>query len=177
MEILGILFAEGAERTISELATRLNVHTTTVSREVQRLADAGIVSIRSVGRTKVVSANWSASWAPELTALLDKTIGPLALLARELSAVTGIESAYVFGSWAARHSGISGPPPRDIDVVVIGKASTVKVAAAATRVARRVGVDVNPIVISSDNWASPEQGSVLDQIRTGPLVEVPIVRA
>jgi hypothetical protein len=42
------------------------------------------------------------------------------VLAEELGGVEGIDSAYLFGSWAARYAGEAGRPPADLDVPVIG---------------------------------------------------------
>ena len=49
------------EFTITELARRLSVPQSTVSGEVRRLTDAGILAARAVGRARLVRANASAT--------------------------------------------------------------------------------------------------------------------
>ena len=46
--------------------------------------------------------------------------GPVPALTNLLRSQRGVREAYIFGSWAARRAGMSGPPPRDIDVLVVG---------------------------------------------------------
>jgi DNA-binding transcriptional ArsR family regulator len=100
LEVLGLLYAGPARSwTISEIASQLRLGLPTVSREANRLADAGILRISTVGRTRVVSANWGLSWAEPLAQLLDRTIGPLAQLSEALSEFPSIHSAWVYGSW------------------------------------------------------------------------------
>jgi hypothetical protein len=112
LEVLGLLYAGPARSwTISEIARQLDLGLPTVSREVNRLADAGILQVHTVGRTRVVSANWNLSWAEPLAQLLDRTIGPLAKLSDALSEMPEIRSAWVYGSWAERYHGTVGLAP------------------------------------------------------------------
>lgn len=43
------------------------------------------------------------------------------MLAEELGRIDGIESAFVYASFAVRMLGDAGPAPRDIDVMVLGE--------------------------------------------------------
>lgn len=58
-----------------------------------------------------------------LTDLLAVTYGPLPVLTDLLSAATGVEEAYIYGSWAARYLGEPGSVPQDVDVLAVGTAS------------------------------------------------------
>ena len=116
-----MLFTEATEPiAINELATRAEVAQSTASREVARLVEHGILRTTSVGRNTLVSANWSLPWAKDLKSILVQTIGIIGQLGQALSTVDGIEAAYVYGSWAARHAGEPGPSPNDIDVAIVG---------------------------------------------------------
>jgi hypothetical protein len=48
--------------------------------------------------------------------LLLKAFGAAALVGPALAEVPGVEQAFLFGSWAARHLGEAGPEPADLDV-------------------------------------------------------------
>ncbi|MGH3471306.1 MAG: winged helix-turn-helix domain-containing protein [Nocardioidaceae bacterium] len=116
LAVLGLLYAGPARAwTVGEIARQLDLGLPTVSREIGRLADAGIVRVRAVGRTRVVSANWELSWADPLAQMLDRTIGPLAQLSEALREMPETVSAWIYGSWAECHHGVVGMPPRDID--------------------------------------------------------------
>jgi hypothetical protein len=106
--------------------------------------------------------------------LLDQTIGPLALLTEVLAEVAGLDEAWIFGPWAARRQGTPGPPPRDVDVLLVGDGmSRFAVAEATANVADRAGVEVNPYVLSEEEWRQPAEGSFVAELKAGPLVAVP----
>ncbi len=58
-----------------------------------------------------------------LREILRVATGPVPLLARELESIAGISAAFLYGSFAARLSGVTGPAPHDIDLMVIGSPS------------------------------------------------------
>jgi hypothetical protein len=175
LAILGALYV-GPHRywTISSLAEYIGQPVSTTHREVARLDAAGIVTVTAEGRNRVVGPNWRLPWAGALVSLLDQTIGPLALLTEVLKEVAGLNQAWIFGSWAARHHGIPGPPPRDVDLLLVGDAiSRFSVADATARVADRAGVELNPYFVSEQEWEQPDRGSFVAQVKSGPLVSVP----
>lgn len=177
LQILGELYV-GAARTwtITALAERIGEPISTTAREVNRLAAAGIVTITAQGRNKLVGPNWSLPWAGPLAALLDRTIGPLYLLSEALTGVDALTQAWIYGSWAARHTGHPGPAPRDIDVVLVGDdLSRYSVVAATSSVADQVGVEVNPYLVSTGEWTRPRPDSFVAQVQAGPLVQVPLL--
>jgi len=72
-----------------------------------------------------------------LREILRVATGPVVVLAEELADIEGIESAFVYGSFAARVQGEPGPAPHDIDLVVVGQPDVDAVYEACTRVERR----------------------------------------
>ncbi len=179
LDLLTALFAVNApEYTVSDLARHISAHQTTVSREVARLSDYGVVTTRTHGRNRYVTANWDLPWATDLQGLLTKTAGVLGLLTGALSPIGGIDQAYVYGSWAARYQGVPGPAPRDIDVLVIGNTSDKAVRRACRTVGKAVGLDVNAVVIQPDRWAdNTADDGFLTSVRDGPLVPIPLVQS
>lgn len=77
----------------------------------------------------------------------------------------------IFGSWAARYEGQAGPPPNDIDVLVIGKVDRADVYDAADRANGRLGIEVNPVVRTAEQWADPHDALVA-QIKESAHVTV-----
>lgn len=145
---------------VSDLADRLDVPLSTLHREVVRLDAADLITSRPLGRNRLVRANQSHPAAKALTQLLELSFGPKAVIAEEFD-ISGAQQVVIFGSWAARYDGEVGPPPRDIDVLVVGKPDRADIYEAADRAATRLGIDVNPVVRSVRQWAEP----------TDPLVE------
>jgi DNA-binding transcriptional ArsR family regulator len=177
MHILAELFTTSeAEVPVGELARRARVAQATVSREVARLAEHGLVVCRRLGRNTLVKANWSLPWAKELQSILVQTVGVLGRLADALGGVPGVGEAYVFGSWAARYCGEPGPSPRDVDVVVVGDAELRSVRRASRPIEEELRVEINPVVVEPGEWSNTDPSPFIAQIRAQPLVPIPIER-
>ncbi|WP_423919707.1 winged helix-turn-helix domain-containing protein [Candidatus Poriferisodalis sp.] len=173
LRILGVLFA-GAEDELSigELAERADVAQATASREVARLEEHGLVVSRTIGRNRLVRPNWSLPWALELRSILMQTVGVVGRLGEAISGVGGVDSAFVFGSWAARYRGEPGPYPKDVDVVVVGGAELRSIRQACRKVERNLHVEINPIVIDRAIWDSRTPEPFIAQIKEQPLVPI-----
>ena len=157
--------------TATDLANRFTVALTTVHREVQRLVDAGLVRDRQVGRSRLYSAATEHRAAAALSQLLALTFGPQTVVEDAFADVAGVHSVHICGSWAARYSGEPGPPPADVDVMVVGNPSRADVYAAADAAQERLGLQVNPTVRTVDQWEHPSDALVA-QIKASPLVTV-----
>lgn len=170
LQLLGAIFASPAPLSVSELAERIGAPISTVSRETTRLAEAGLVKVLGRGRSKFVEARRDFSWAPALAEMLDRTVGIAAVVSADFGQLDGVEQVAVFGSWAERRLGRHGPPPNDIDVLVVGEPVGLDVVEAAGRASARLGLDISPVVVASGQWRNPRNDPVLRSIRRGPLV-------
>ena len=171
-DLLTALFLHPDEEfSLSDLARRLEAGLTTVHTEVERLAEAGLLTERRVGRARLVRANRDHPLTPSLTELLTLTYGPSAVLPSLLAGLRGLRRAYIYGSWAARRLGEPGPFPADVDVLVVGTVSSraaAKVQATATEALRR---EVNLTVVDDEEWAEPTAGFTRT-VKSGALVDV-----
>jgi DNA-binding transcriptional ArsR family regulator len=122
-EILALLLGEpDLELSLTEIAARVGVPHPSVYREVQRAEQAGLVTSRKVGNTRLVRANTASPYYAGLAEVLTRAFGVPAVLAEVLRDVSGIAAVYVYGSWAARYEGQTGQRPvGDIDVLVLGE--------------------------------------------------------
>jgi DNA-binding transcriptional ArsR family regulator len=170
-EILAALLLGDEERSISDLARQLGAPIPTVQREVARLEKAGILAGRRVGPTRLLRADRSSPVAEPLTELVLRTFGPRVILERVLRDVAGVERVEIFGSWAARYAGKPGPPPGDIDVLVVGAPDRDDVFDAASQAERLLARQVNTVIVSPERWADASEAFLAD-IRTRPRVVV-----
>ncbi|MGC1194290.1 MAG: MarR family transcriptional regulator [Candidatus Dormiibacterota bacterium] len=170
-----VLLDPDAEHSLSDLARRLGVHHTTVNREVDRLELAGLFRSRRVGNLRLVRGDPASPVLAEVRALALKTLGPAYVLAQELDQVQGAEAAWIYGSWAERASGQPGPPPQDLDVLVVGTPDRNAVDRAARAAQVRLGIEVNAIVRSTEAWAASKDG-FLTTLRAGPMLPIPLGR-
>jgi DNA-binding transcriptional ArsR family regulator len=170
-EILTVLLLHpDVEYTLSELAAALGLPLTTVQREVTRLSTAALVRERRVGRSRLVSADLSSRYARPLAELVTLAFGPRFVIGEEFGSLDAVAVA-IYGSWAARHEGIEGRPPHDVDVLVIGEVPRRDVYEAAERAEQRLGLQVNPVLCSVSRWLAAAD-PLIQQIRTAPLVWV-----
>jgi hypothetical protein len=96
-----------------------------------------------MGRNRLVRANTPHPAAKALIELLEVTFGPRTVVAEEF-AIPKSEQVIILGSWAARYTGEAGPPPRDIDVVVVGTVGRADVYEAADRTQCPIGYRGQP---------------------------------
>lgn len=154
-----LLLHPGQEYGVSDLAARLGVPLSTLHREVVRLDEAALIVSRTLGRNRLVRANTAHPAAAALTQLLEVTFGPKVVVAEEFD-FAGVEQVVIFGSWAARYAGQAGPPPHDIDVLVVGKVDRADLYDAADRAHARLGIEVNSVVRTSKQWDDPADALV-----------------
>jgi len=158
------------EYTLTELAKKLDVPLTTLQREAQRLVGAGILQDRTLGRARLLRANLGNRAADPLTQLLQVTFGPETVIGEEFD-LTNAKRVLIYGSWAERYLGTPGPPPNDVDVLVVGSLDRADVYEAADRAQSRLGMQVNPVIRTPEQWANDADSLVL-QIKDSPTVEV-----
>lgn len=171
-ELLALVLVDPSRSwTIEELADRTGHPYQTVATEVRRLQDAQLVHIRTVGRTKLLSADESNPYVPPLTQLVLMAFGPPLVISEEFGTVSRIEQLMIYGSWAARYEGETGPAPHDIDLLVIGKPDRDEVHDAALRAQQRLGREVNVTLRTRDAWDKASDGFTR-QVRSSPLLEV-----
>jgi hypothetical protein len=108
---------------IQAISDRTELPYSVVQREVDRLEKARLLKSTKFGQSRVVRPDERHPLLPELRALLLKAYGPIEALSTLLDGERGVESAYLHGSWAARYLGEPGPPPADVDVILVGNVS------------------------------------------------------
>jgi hypothetical protein len=168
--LLSALLLGDDELSITALADRARLAYPTAHREVDRLLDAGILAERLVGRTRLVRANAESPLVPPLREILSIATGPVALLAAEFAKIEGIESAFLYGSFAARMRSVPGEAPNDIDVMVVGAPDAAAVYDACDRVSDAVKRPVNPTILTSAELRT--ESGFLAQIRSNPTVPI-----
>jgi predicted nucleotidyltransferase len=169
--LLYSLFYDPRPVNASAIAERFGLARDTVNREARRLTQAGIITWRAVGRSHVLEVVNDHPAISALRTLVDLTVGPLIDL-RRLYDLDGVERVFVFGSWARRHLGERGPTPRDIDVLVVGRPDTYAVTSACLEMSGTYGIDVSPMIVNRREFDTRGDNVLLDEITTGPLVEV-----
>jgi predicted nucleotidyltransferase len=171
--ILAVLLLGRPEEslTISQIGRRARVPSSTAHREIDRLERHGLVTSERFAQTRLVRPNERNPYLDDLRSLVLKAYGPAAVLAELLSRVAGIEAAYVFGSWAARLAGDAGPPPGDVDLLIVGHPDPDALDAVVREAEAILGREVEPTVVSPSEWKAA-RSPLLRTIKKRPLVPV-----
>jgi DNA-binding transcriptional ArsR family regulator len=172
-EILALLLGDpDLELSLTEIAARVGVPHPSVYREVQRAEQAGLVTTRKVGNTRLVRANTASPYFAGLAEVLTRAFGVPSVLAEALREVKGITAAYIYGSWAARHEGLTGQRPvGDIDVLVLGDPDRDQLYAALSTAERRLGRPVQA-TIRDRTWLASGSGAFHDTIASRPVLRL-----
>ncbi|MCY7288084.1 MAG: nucleotidyltransferase domain-containing protein [Cryobacterium sp.] len=104
--------------------------------------------------------------------LLSLAYGPAIVLPNYLAPVPGIEKAYIYGSWAARHAGEAGHTPVDIDLLIVGNPPRTEAYEAVRLAGSAIGRDVNARIVSVDQWGSAHSDPFLSTLTQRPLTRL-----
>lgn len=170
--ILAAVLLTGETLGLSDLATRAGVPRSSAYREVSRLAEAGLLRVETVGREWQVSENPDSPLTEPVRRILVVAFGPVPMLTEGLIGVTGVEVAVVFGSFAARATGMRGRAPSDIDVLVIGAPDARAVFDVCRRIGDEVGRPVNATIMSRGEWddAVMRDSVFAAEVRANPTI-------
>ena len=159
------------DHSASEIAASLGLSLSTVSREVARLVDAGLLAVSTRGNTRLLRVQTDNPVYRPLADLMAVTFGPVPVLRRLLAGVPGIEAAFIYGSWAARHAGQPGSVPGDIDLLVIGSPDRHLLADVVEEAERALRREVNTRRLSKAAWEA-EEGPFTSTVTARPMVEI-----
>jgi predicted nucleotidyltransferase len=122
-----------------------------VQRELARLTDSGLVTVKRVGTQKHYQADPKSPLFAELCSIAQKTVGLAEPLREALAPLAkGITAAFVYGSVAKR----SDTAASDIDLMVVSDSLTyADLYAAVEQASGRLGRKVNPTVYSRKELA------------------------
>jgi predicted nucleotidyltransferase len=134
-----------------EIARRTGLPAGTLTRELKRLADVGLLNRDRRGNQLVYSANRNSPIFAELAGILRKTSGLADVVAEALEPLSDrIDMAFIFGS-VARGAETQGS---DIDVLIIGSIDFGTVIDALHPAQQQLAREINPKVFSAREWRS-----------------------
>ena len=117
--VLQWLFGQPARSYhLSELRRLTALGSASLQRELNRLADAGLVNSERVGNLRRFQANPQSPVYQELVSLVRKTLGVVPLLRQALQPLAGrLSKAFIYGS-VARQTDTAGS---DVDLLLVGE--------------------------------------------------------
>lgn len=148
--VLGLLLLHPAQGYyLREIARLTGTVPGTLKRELTKLADAGVLTVKKVGNQVHYAANRDCPIFEELASVLRKTSGLVDVLADGLVPLAAqIEVAFVFGSMASGKANAGS----DIDLMVIGDADFGKVVQQLHPLQQTLGREINPKLYTHAEW-------------------------
>lgn len=111
------LSSPNARFYIRELERKIKEEAKNVSRELKNLEALGLLISEKQGNLKYYSVNENFFLYPELKTIIFKTTGVQGLLKEALERLEGIETAFIYGTYATGKESESS----DVDIMIIGK--------------------------------------------------------
>lgn len=149
-QVLGLLYGQPQRSFyLKEILRLTEMGVATIKRELERMRDAGILTMTQIGNQHHYQANPQCPVYDELLGIVKKTFGVAGVLRLALEPLAEqIELAFVFGSVASGKETASS----DIDLMVIGSVSFGDLVAALYPVQETLGREINPKIYSPDEW-------------------------
>ena len=169
--VLGLLFGQ-PERSFyaTELINLAGAGSGAVQRELARLAQSGLVTLKAVGNQKHYQANPASPIYDELCGVVRKTVGLAEPLRAALAPLAmQIKAAFVYGSIAKKEDTASS----DIDLMLVSDTLTDGDVVLALQAATELlGREVNPNIFTSQDFAKrlKEGSSFVTRVMAQPKV-------
>ncbi|MGD0570767.1 MAG: nucleotidyltransferase domain-containing protein [Candidatus Sulfotelmatobacter sp.] len=135
---------------LRDLAQRLNLDPSNLSKELRRLEREGLFRSEVSGRQKYFQLNRRYPLFNEVRKIVNKTIGAAPLISQLLKKIGGIDEAYLYGSFARSQQNAAS----DIDVLVIGMPDEAALAQAVSKLERQLGREINYAVLTPREFAA-----------------------
>lgn len=171
--VLGLLFGQ-PDRSFyaTEIIALAAVGSGAVQRELARLAQSGLVTLRPVGNQKHYQANPDSPIFAELCGIARKTVGLAEPLREALGPlVSHIQAAFVYGSIAKKQDSARS----DIDLMLVSDTLTFgDTYLALEEASKRLGREVNPNIFTRQDFARrrQEDGSFVARVMAQPRIWV-----
>lgn len=170
--VLGLLLLHpDTHLHVREISRLTGTHAGTLTRELGKLSDAGILSKRRVGNQLHYAANRDSPIFDDLANLLRKTSGLVDVLADALLPFAAhIAVAFVFGS-------VAGGKPHagsDIDLLIVGDVDFAQIVAALHPAEASLRREINAKVYRVDEWRTlvAEGGAFVRDVLAKPKLFV-----
>lgn len=151
IKILGYYFLnEDKKYYINELAQILNENSGNVFRKLKELENEGILSSEKAGKEKYFYLNKGYALLKEVKSIYENEYGLIEKIKEELSKLKGLDSAYIFGSYAKNKLGKTNNfnSESDIDLLLIGDHDGLKAKKVILPLQNIVGRDINIVDFS-----------------------------
>ena len=144
-KVLAFIFLQDEEFYASALAKRLKLDRGNLIRKLHELETVGLLSSKVKGHEKYYKLNSNFSFIKEYRSIVQKTFGLEEKIKSIVNKLNGIERAFLFGSYVKNKM----DEKSDIDLMVIGKHSTIELQKQITKLQKDFDREINVISIGN----------------------------
>jgi predicted nucleotidyltransferase len=135
---------QSARVYVRQLASALGADSTNVSRELARLEREGFLRSETEGRQRYYSVNRDYPYLKPVFALLQGSVGIRPTLQLALKSVHGIQSAWLFGSFAKNEADAAS----DIDLLIVGEPDQAQLASEIRKTEKTLRREIDYTVLT-----------------------------
>lgn len=169
-KVLGLLLLHPEQHYHQREIARLTATVSgTLSRELAKLVDGGLLLKEAVGNQMHYRANRQCPIFEELASILRKTSGLADVLGEVLLPLAGqLQSAFVFGSMASGKAHADS----DIDLLLIGDTNFAELISVLYPLQETLGREINPKIYQRAEWQAliEQQGAFIQEVLHKPKV-------
>jgi predicted nucleotidyltransferase len=129
---------------LRDLAQRLDIDASNLSKELVRLENEGLFRSEVSGHQKYFQLNRKYALFAEVRGIVTKTIGAVPRIAQSLRKIEGIREAYLYGSFARNEQDASS----DIDLLLIGAPREEIMVEATRKLERQLGREIHYTILT-----------------------------
>lgn len=133
-----------AKLHVRELAQRLGLDPSNLSKELRRLERDGLFQSDIIGRQKHFQLNHDYPLFDEIRGIVLKTVGVIPTIAATLKELDGIQQAWLYGSFARGEQDAAS----DIDLLIIGSPAHAALAQTVSRLEKQLGRQIGYTVLT-----------------------------
>ena len=171
-ELLALFFTNPhSQYYLREIERILGYSAGSIRRELLKFQKDDLFNTDKVGNLLYYSLNTKHPLFKELKAIVSKTVGVEASLRKELSAVPNIETAFIYGSFAANKEKSAS----DIDLMVIGDPKSSLLNEKLSALEHRLKREINPTVYSIREYKAKKRsksGFIMDLLKNPKIMVI-----
>lgn len=162
--LLAFYFTNPTARVhVRDLAERLDMDPSNLSKELRRLESEGLFQSEISGRQRYFQLNRDYPLFDEVRSIVRKTIGAAPLIGQALKKIDGIEQAWLYGSFARNQQDTAS----DIDIIIIGTPERTSLAQTTHRLERQLGRQINYTALTRKEFDKRQPGRTLSSKMCG----------
>jgi len=168
-DLLALLYADPSKRYyLRQLHRLLGYSAGSIRRELLRFQQDGLFHVEKAGNLVYYALDTHHPLFAEMKSIVSKTVGAENRLRKTLSAVSGIDMAFIYGSYAAKREKSSS----DIDVMIVGEPDISKLNKAIRKLEGELGREISPVIYEGAEYETRkrDRGGFIREVLANPKI-------